>query len=218
MSGEGPMPQVADRPRAPASNPGFFERLWRGAVQIATRPGDFVLESLRRSGGSLRSAFGFYAGGLAVGLAAVEILGEANTGALYVFGGGVFGSVAGIGEWIAFAVTVPVIALSLRLLYWTRDVSLREHAHFALIFQGLVGVAIALETVSLALVPEGPLTGLTQWLYFGIAAVYFVLALKDRYDDSVEAALARACGVGSAVVLVWGIAAVVLATLTDFTL
>ena len=183
-----------------ATNPGALNRAYFGSVQA-----------------DLSLPFKTYGVGAALGLGLSEVLGESNTGALYVFGGGVFGKVAGVGEWIAFAVLVPVLAGALHVLHRRSGLAWRDHLVFALHFGAVAGLGTAVETLLVWSTANSSLASFAAWPILLIVAVHYVLAIRDTYGSEPAEVLKGGVAAG-ALFAVWAGAALLLWQFTDFTL
>jgi hypothetical protein len=157
------------------------------------------------------------AAGISFGV--TSFISEADTGALYVFGGGVFGKLGQLGAWIAFLTAVPVLAGSLRIAFARAGATLRSELAFALHFEAIVLLGIALESIVLYLLPESlPVRGAASWLFLLVVAVYYYLALIEYHRQSLAETVARGSLAIVSYATVFTAAVVALATLIGFRL
>lgn len=198
-----------------AGGDGTTLTLTAAARLLLTDPG--VLNRRAAADEKLVVSFKLYAVGAGLGLAVTEVVGEDNTGALYVFGGSVFGEVPGIGEWLAFLAIVPVLAGALALLYIGSGVEWRRHAAFALHFGAVVGVATAIEALLVATLGSTPLADVADFIMIGVAAVFYFLAVIDTYGSGLSDML-RGYGAVAAIFAAWVALTLLLAELTGFRL
>jgi len=187
----------------------------RSFILLLTDPGRLNREAAAVP--SLAGPLKLYGLGAGLGLALAEIFGERNTGALYVFGGGVFADVAGIGEWIAFLVSVPILAAGLTALDRSPEGSWRRNVIFALHFCAVSGLATAVEVLLVAAFGLTALVGLAGWLMLLLVGAFYVLSIIDTYGRS-NASLWQGIGGLVAVLTAWLATTLLLVTFTDFRL
>lgn len=206
-----PTEDTREHPRPLPAESGFF----RSLALLFTDPGELNRRASERP--TLNDPLRRYGLGAGLGLSLAELFGERGTGALYVFGGGVFGKIAGIGEWIAFVALVPVLAGSLAVVYRGRDFDFHDHLTFSLHFGALVGLGIAAETLLVTAAGGTPLVGPASWAMLLVAAVYYFLFIGDTYGKSLLD-MVRGYAALFGVFAVWLTVSVMLYTFTDFTL
>ena len=193
--------------------------LLRTVVDLVLRPGRLTARWIADRAEAVMTPVQIYLACAALGLGTTALFGEANTGALYVFGGGVFGKVERWGGWLAFALTVPVLATCLRAMYAGLPLRFRDHLAFAFHFQAFVFLCIALESVALVLLPDGsPAHTAASFFFFLIAAIYYMIAQIDAYRRPAGDAILRGLGASVLYLAVFVAAAFALASTTGFRL
>lgn len=197
-----------------------FERgLPRALIDLVRSPGELTARWRTDPESESVAPMQVYLACAALGLGTTALLGEANTGALYVLGGGVFGKVERWGAWLAFVLTVPILATCLRVAYARLPLRFEDHLTFALHFQSFVFLCITVETAVIAVLPpEGAPQSVADYAFLIVAAVYYFLAQRDGFDRPLGDVVARGFAATVGYGLVFIAAAVALASMTGFRL
>lgn len=188
-------------------------------LDLIIRPGRALAERRAHGAGARVTPMQVYLASAAIGLGAAALVGEENTGAVYVFGGGVFGKVDRWGAWLAYLLVVPVVAAWMRVAWSGVVVAWRDHVAFALEFGAFVLLCVAAEASLLWLLPgDSPLRGPASALFLAPVLAWFFLAQRDAFGASLVQVLMRGLLVLLGYLLVFALAVVALARWIEFTL
>ena len=197
----------------------FDRDLPAALIDLVIRPGRAVAAwRVDRARASV-TPMQLYLAAAAIGFAVTGVLGEANTGALYVFGGGVFGKIERAGAWLALLLVVPVFAAWLRIAYSGRPFTFRDHTIFALHLGATIFIGIAAESVVLAMLGgDSPVRAVASGVFLWLALLWYLVAQREAYDAPIPDAVIRGLLALLGYLLVFAGAVLVLAQTTDFRL